>query len=190
MQPSKLAGILSNVNRILKRKTVEVESSELFAVSQNRASTIYGSLSYNQKKVIDKISEDLRASHEFKIDAVIAYSVLKFFITGDMWVFDNEDTSKLKSEIKKINSQMSKKQYIQDINNIMMLIDTGSISAKRLIYMKDGSSLLCNFVLKNKLSIFAAAKFADWYETIDTEYESEQHKNFRKVLNIFSGLSY
>ena len=190
MQPSRLAGILSNINRIIKRKTIDVTCDEILAVNPNRATAIYQNLNNTQRTVINKLSQDLITSNEFTIDSVIAYSVLKFFITGELWVFENEDLSILKSEIKKIFAQMSKKQYIKDINSIMTVLDDGSLTPKKLICIKDGSSLLYNLVLKNKLNIFAAAKLADWYDKADTEYESDTHKNFRKVLNIFSQLSY
>jgi hypothetical protein len=190
MKSEKLTGILSNINKILRRKRATVKEADIFSISYNRANTIYNKLSYNQKKVVERLNTNLNSSKEFGINSVIGYSIMKYFITGDEWLFDNDDLAKLKTEIKKINTKFSQNSYGQDVNSIIVLIDDKELDAHNLVRVKNGISMLYKLVITNKISIYAAGKFANWYDKSDLTTESEQHKKFRKILNILFELKY
>jgi len=190
MKPEKLVGILTNINRILKRKKVDVKDGEVMAVSNQRAVTLYNSINYAQKRVVNKLAEDLGSSKEYDLNSVIAYATIRYFVLESMWIFENEDLVKLRKEIKKIFAQMDKKQYIHNVNRIIEQVGSDESAANNLILIKDGTSHLYNLVKAGKISIFTASKFTSLYDLSDTKEESEHHRMFRKVLNILNGLDF
>ena len=190
MNPEKLVGVLSNVNRYFNNKSMKTKLDKIMAVSNMRGTKIYNALSYNQKTNINNLSKDLTSSKEYNLNAIISYSVLKYVFTGDIWLFDNSDFVKLKKELKKIYRQLDKKSYIKNINKIIDLIENKQIEPKELVNINDGKSLLFDFVFKGKIDIFSVSKMADWYDIVNTDEESVQHNRFRKGLNLLSLLSF
>ena len=87
MQPERLSGVLSNINKLMRRKTTSVKESDIFAISDNRANVVYNKLTKQQKKVVERLSTNLKSSKEFGVNAVIGYSIMKHY---EIW-----DTSNL-----------------------------------------------------------------------------------------------